>query len=132
IYKSAEKLAQSEVAFALIAPGNIGLMETLNRLMHAIAADEPHGIERPAVEIVTQAVDRHDARMFQSACNLGFQHEPYPAVGVVRVAKLDLLESHLSVQLLVLSDEDLPQATAGMWPQDAEARHCTSGRWLAL
>ena len=43
-----------------------------------------------------------------------------PAVGVVGVAALDLLERHLAVELRVAGDEDLAQAAAGVRAEDAE------------
>ena len=37
-------------------------VEALDRLLEAVAADEPHGVVRPAVAVGAQAVDRDDAR----------------------------------------------------------------------
>jgi len=45
-----------------------------------------------AVGIMAQPVDRHDSRVFQAACHLCFQQESRPAVAVVRLTLLDLLE----------------------------------------
>ena len=58
--------------------------------------------------------------MLQPAGDLGLQQEPRAAVGVVGVPVLDLLERHLAVQLLVVGDEDLAQAAAGVRAEDAE------------
>ncbi len=85
-------------------------MESLGRVLQAVAADEPHRVERPAVGVRAQAVDRHDAGMLQAAGDLRLQQEARPAVGVVGVPLQDLLERHLAVQLLVVGDEDLAQA----------------------
>ena len=95
-------------------------MEPVDGLLEAVAADEPHGVERPAVGVVAQAVDRDDPRVLQPAGDLGLQQEPRAAVGVVGVAVLDLLERDLAVQLLVVGHEDLAQAAAGVGPEDAE------------
>ena len=48
----------------------------LDRLLQAVSFDEPHCVERLAVGVVAQTVDRHDPRVLQSAVDLGLQHEP--------------------------------------------------------
>ena len=40
-------------------------LEAIDRLLEALPLDEPHGVEGPALGIATQAVDRHDARVFE-------------------------------------------------------------------
>ena len=58
--------------------------------------------------------------MLQAAGDLGLDDEPGPAVGVVGVVRLDLLERDLAVELGVLGDEDLAHPAPGMGPEDAE------------
>ncbi len=89
-------------------------------LLQAVAPDEPHGVVRPAVAVVAQAVDRDDAGMLQTAGDLGLEQESGAADLVVGVVVEDLLEGDLAVQLAVDGDEDGPQAPLGVRPQDAE------------
>ena len=90
--------------------------------------DEPHGVIGPAVAIVPQAVDRHDARVLQPAGDLGLQQEPLAADPVVGVVVEDLLQRHLAVQLGVQRHEDGAQAAPGMGPQHAEPLAVAGGR----
>ena len=95
-------------------------VEPLDGLLEAVALDEPHGVEGPAVAVGAQAVDRHDAGVFEPAGDLGLEQEPLPAGRVVGVVVEDLLERHLAVQLGVERHEHGPQAAPGVGPQDAE------------
>ena len=97
-------------------------MEARDGLLEAVALDEPHGVERAAVGVVAQAVDRDDPRVLQPAGDLRLQQEAGPADGVVGVDGLDLLQGHLAVQLPVEGDEDLAQPAPGVRPEDAVAR----------
>ncbi len=100
-------------------PG-VGPMEAFDGLLEALAADEPHGVVRPAVLAGAQAVDRDDARMLQPAGDLGLPQEPSPADGVVGVVGLDLLEGDLAVQLRVQRHEDRADPAPGMMPDELE------------
>ncbi len=95
-------------------------MERGDRLLEAVAPDEPHGVVRPAVAVAAQAVDRHDPGVFEPAGDLGLEDEPGAAGGVVGVVVEDLLERDLAVELGVEGDEDGAQPAAGMGPEDAE------------
>ena len=95
-------------------------MESLDRLLEAVAPDEPHRVVRPAAVVSPQAVDRDDAGVLQPAGDLSLEHEAPAAVRVVGVAGEDLLERDLAVELGVEGDEDGAQAAGGMGPQDAE------------
>ena len=103
-------------------------MEVLDGLLEAVAADEPHGVVRPAVAVGAQPVDRDDARVLQPAGDLGLEQEPLAAGRVVGVRLEDLLERHLAVQLAVQGDEDRAQAAPGVGPQDAEPLAVGGGR----
>src|SRR5207237_585381 len=78
--------------------GRVG--EAADGGLQALAADEAHGVVRPAVGVAAEAVDGHDARMLQPAGDLALEQEAGPALGVVGVVALDLLERHLTAQLL--------------------------------
>ena len=60
-------------------------MEAVDGRLEAIAADEPHGVIGAAVAVGAQAVDRDDAGVLQPAGDLGLEHEPLAAGGVVGV-----------------------------------------------
>ena len=94
----------------------------IHRLFEAVAADEAHGVVGPAVAILAQAIDRYDPRMLQPAGDLGLQNEPGPAVGVVGMLVLDLLQGHVPLKLLVAGHGDLAQAAFGMRAENAEPR----------
>jgi hypothetical protein len=46
-------------------------MKTLDGLLQAVTADEPHDVVGPAILVVAQAVDRDDAGMFEPAGDFG-------------------------------------------------------------
>ncbi len=56
--------------------------------------------------------------MFEPAGDLGLQHEPGAALGVVGEVGPDLLEGDLAVQLGVLGHEHLAQAARGVLAED--------------
>src|SRR5947199_191310 len=79
----------------------LGPVEPVDRAAQGLPADQPHGIERAAVGMPPEAVDRDDAGMLQGARDLGLEQEPRPAVRVVRDALQDLLQGDLALQLVV-------------------------------
>jgi hypothetical protein len=93
-------------------------VEPADGLLEVVALDEPHGVEGAAVGVAAQAVDRHDARVLQPAGHLRLADEALPAVRVVGVPALDLLERHGADQLLILGHEHLAQATLRVRPKD--------------
>ena len=120
VEEPAEQLAQRQGPLPRVAPRDVRLVEVRDGVLEVVPLDEPHGVERPAVGVGAQAVDRDDPRMLQPAGDLGLLHEAGPAVGVVGVSVADLLEGHLAVQLLVAGDVDGAQAAGPVQPQDAE------------
>ena len=95
-------------------------VKPLDRLLEAIALDEPHRVIRPPAVVGAQPVHRDDPRVLQPAGDLGLDEKTLAADRVVGVVVEDLLERHLTVQLAVEGDEDRPQAASGMRPEDAE------------
>ena len=86
-------------------------MKPLDCLLEAVAANEPHRIERASVRILAQPVDGHDPGVLESASNLRFQHEPV-AVGLAGgITLLDFLEGDFPAEFLIQSDRNLSQAT---------------------
>ena len=85
--------------------GLIGV-EAVDGLLELVAADEPHGVIGPAVAVSSQAVDRDDPGMLQPAGDLGLEQETLAAHRVVGVTVQDLLERHLTVQLVIERHED--------------------------
>jgi hypothetical protein len=100
----------------------MGAMEALDGLFQAVALNEAHGVEGPAVGILAQAVNRHDPWVLQSPGDFRFEQETLAALRVGRVLALDLLEGNLAMQFFVLGHEHLPQSSFGVQPEDAEAR----------
>ena len=103
-------------------------MEALDRLLEALALDQPHGVEGAALGVAAQAVDRDDAGVLQPPGDLGLQQEAGAAVRVVGMAVEDLLQRHLAVQFRIEGHEDGPQAAPGMGPEDAEPLAVGGGR----
>jgi hypothetical protein len=97
-------------------------MESCDRFLQVVTADETHGVERPAVRVGAEPVHWHDARMLQRAGDLRFQQKTTAAVAVVGMTRLNLLERDFTVQLDILRDEHFAQATPSMRPQDAIAQ----------
>ncbi len=123
-----QQLAQLQRPASGVALQRLVGVEALDRLLEAVALDEPHRVVGTAVAVGTQAVDRHDAGVFQAAGDLGLDQEPLAAGRVVGVVVEDLLERHLAVQLGVQGHEHRPQSAAGMRPEDAEPLAVAGGR----
>ena len=102
-----------------VGPGVL-LVVRLDGLLEAVALDEPHGIERPAIIVGAQAVDRHDPGVLQAAVDLRLQHESAAEIGLGGLVGPDLLERDLAAELLVVGDVDPAQAALVVEPQDAE------------
>ena len=120
--ESAQQLAERQGALGRVAIGiEVSLVKALGGLFQALTADEPHGVKRPSFFAGAQAVDRHDAGVFQPAGHLGLDQEPRAAGGVVGVLGLDLLERDLAVQLGIQSDGNHSDAAPSMVPQEPEA-----------
>ena len=103
-------------------------MKAVDGHLERIAADEPHGVIRPAVAVAAQAVHRNDARVLQTAGNFGLGHEPLAGDRIVGVAIQNLLERHFTVKFCVQRDEDGAQPALGMRPQDAKSLAQGRGR----
>ena len=103
-------------------------MEEVGGLLEAVSLDEPHRVERAAVGIGSQAVDRDDAGMLQPAGDLGLDQEPLAADGVVGVLVEDLLERHLAVELGIQGHKNGAQAALGVGPQHAKPLARGGGR----
>ncbi len=96
-------------------------MKLLDGRLEVVAADEPHGVEGPAVVVGAQAVDRHDAGVFEPAGDLGLDDEAGTLVLVAGVRLLDPLQRHDAVKLLVAGDVDLAQGAAVVKADDPES-----------
>ena len=105
VRETPQQLAERQSPLAGIAAGDVGGVKPFHRGLEVVPLDETHGIERPAVGVRTQPIDRHDAGMLQSAGDLRLQQKPAAADCVVRVTGLDPLERHLAVELLIPGHE---------------------------
>src|SRR5205823_8377135 len=63
VHETAQELSQRQGPLSRVAAGAFRLVEAADSLVEAVALDEAHGIEGPAVQVLPQAVDRHDTRM---------------------------------------------------------------------
>ena len=97
-------------------------MKLINRFLQAVALDESHRVVRSPVVVLTESVHGHDAGMFESAGDFGFQHEPTAAVWVVGELILNFLQRDFAVELLIASDKHFAQPAPSVRPQDAKSR----------
>ncbi len=95
-------------------------VERVDGLLEAVPPDEPHGVIGASAGGGAHTVDRHDARVLQSAGDLGLGDEPLAADRVVGVLLEDLLQRHLAVQLAVERHEHLAKPAARVRPEQAE------------
>ena len=73
-------------AVGCVGIGKSVSVKPLDGPFERLAANEFHGVERPTVGILAQAIDGHDARMFQPPGDLGFLNEALPAGRIVGIA----------------------------------------------
>ena len=106
--ESAEQVAEGERPRGGVARDG-PVVEAFDGPLEALAADEPHGVERAAAVGHPQAVDRDDARVLEPGGDLGLEQESGPALRAVRLLRQDLLERDLAVQLGVDRDRDEAQ-----------------------
>src|SRR5262249_46124537 len=107
-------------------------MELLDHFMEAVAPDQGHHVEGAAVGVSTQAVDRDDPGMLEASGDLGLAEEPGLAPEVLRVLAPDRLERDFTVEALILGDENLAQAPAGVAPEDLVAEPNPAGAVLGV
>ena len=53
-----------------------GPVISVNGILQTKPPDKAHGVKGPSVLVFAQSVDRYDPRVFQTAGDLGFSHEP--------------------------------------------------------
>ncbi len=95
-------------------------MEAVGGLLEAVSPDEPHGVVRPAVGVLTEPVDRNDSRVLQTSGNPGFLQEPVAAVRVIGVIVEDALECDLAVELDIARDKNGTKPTMSVGSQNVE------------
>src|SRR5207253_1380796 len=64
--------AEGEGAYPGVAPEPVPFVEGSDGVLEGVAADEPHGVEGPAVGVGSQPVDRDNPRVFQPPRDLSF------------------------------------------------------------
>ena len=118
-----QESAQSQRPRAGVALDGFVLVKALDGLLEAFPPNEPHRVERAAVGVGAQAVDRHDARMLQPAGDLGFQQEPLAACRVVGMVVEDLFERDLACSSASTATKTTPRPpcacgrrTRNRWP----------------
>ena len=80
------------------------LVIILNRNVQIHAMDKPHGIIRPPIGKLPEAVHRHHARVLQSACDFRLAYEPSAILAVIGMRRENFLERDFAVQLFVERD----------------------------
>ena len=88
----------------------------LDRFLQTVAADEFHRVERPAVGVGAEAVDRHDRWVFEAAGNFSFPNKSIAIPLIVGESGLNLLQRYFAIQFQVDCKKDFPQSAAGMRP----------------
>ncbi len=92
-------------------------MISFNGLAQRLAMDHPHAVAWSSFWRYAYLINRNDARMFQLAGELSFQHEI--VAGLFGFAPF--IEKHFQcyrpVEIVVCSQVDLPQPTCCSWFQ---------------
>ena len=86
-------------------------MVLFDDILKSAAVDKLHHVERQAVVADAQLVDRHDARVFELARDLGFDLE---AVDLVGPPAQDTFHGHRPADQGVLGQPDLTHASPGV------------------
>ena len=68
----------------------------------------PHHLEELAAGMLTDVVDRHDARMLEIRAGAHLSQKPSPALRVVGHLRKDLLEEHFPIELAIPGQPHLP------------------------
>ena len=115
------------------------VVKPLDGQVKAMASNERHDVERPAVGVAAQPEDGHDPRMAEAAGDLGLADKPLLVQEIARVVGPDLLEGDLAFQVFFMGHEDLAQPAPRMAPEDLVAHShggravgATRGRLLAM
>ncbi len=93
-------------------------METIDRLLEAIALDEAHGVVEATIGVGPEPINRDDARVLEPTGDLGLEQKPLAADRIVGVLVEYLLDGDLAMQLAIERDEYRPQPAPGMRPKD--------------
>ena len=129
-----DQAANEETQFAVPSGTGRGkllpVMQPGDCFRQSVAADEAHGIKRPAIGKLPQTVHRHDGGMLQAAGHFRLQQEALPATLISGKFFEDFFQGHFAVQLAVIGDGNLSQSAPGMGPENTEAlgRIIISGR----
>jgi hypothetical protein len=63
VHEPTQEISQGQAALPWITARFLRFVEAADRLFEAVPLDEPHGIERPPICVLAQAVHGHNARM---------------------------------------------------------------------
>src|SRR5262249_29699585 len=82
-----------------------------DRLTQSLPTDQPHGVERLSVlRAMPELVHRNNVRMFELARDFRLFQKPPPNLRLSGAFRLDLLERHVPVQVVVAGDPDLTES----------------------
>jgi hypothetical protein len=76
-------------------------MKPRDSFLQALTPHETHRIKRPAIRVMSQPIHRHDAGMFQAACDLGLKQKPLSRFWLAGIELLYFFERDLAMQLFV-------------------------------
>jgi hypothetical protein len=114
--KARQQLAKLQVAVRERAGGL--LVKARDGILERLALDEAHRIVGPAVRVMAEAIDRHDAGVLQPARDLRLAQEALPARGIVGGVADDLFQRDFALQFPVEGHGHRAEATAGVRPED--------------
>ena len=83
-------------------------------------AYESHGVVRPAIGKLPQAVDGHDAGMLESTGDLRFAYEASPVLIVVGMSGKDFFEGDLAMQFFVESNRNSAESAPLVQTKDGK------------
>ena len=94
----------------LINRVGMGEMVGSDLLMERTGAEIAHHLEELAAGMLTDVVDRHDARMLEIRAGAHLSQKPSPALRVVGHLRKDLLEEHFPIELAITGPPHLPHS----------------------
>ena len=116
-----QELTQLEGAPGVVRVVATAVMEAVDGIGERFPADQPHRVEGTADGVAAEAVDGDDPRVLELPGELGLEHELRPARLAVGVGRLDLLEGHLTVELVVDRHGHDAEPPLGIRTHDQEA-----------
>ncbi len=100
-----------------------------DRSLEAFPLDEPHGVFRPTVVELAQAINGDNARVFEPAGDLRLSDESLSTIRVMRGVTLDSFECDIAVKFFVSGEIDGSQPPLGVKPENPKSLARRRGRF---